>query len=62
MNVKELINRLKDCDPELEVRLVIPIAEEQGWTENFWVDSLNVYPKGSSGYEEEGEVVIGGSE
>ena len=62
MNVKELINHLRNCDPELEVRLVIPTMEEEGWDENYWVSSLEVHDTGSSGYEFGGEVIIGGSE
>ncbi len=29
---------------------------------NFWVDSIEVHEVGSSGYEENGEVIIVGSE
>lgn len=62
MNVGDLIALLQTCPKDLDVRVTIPTMEEEGWTENFWVDSLNVYPKGSSGYEDDGEVVIGGAE
>ena len=55
MKVKELIKKLKDCDQELEVRLEVDCVE------NFWLLYVEEKETGLSGYEEAGEVILGGS-
>tara|TARA_R100000656_G_C3901983_1_gene118998 strand:- start:491 stop:676 length:186 start_codon:yes stop_codon:yes gene_type:complete len=56
MKVKELIKKLQECDQELEVRL------EVGMVENFWLEYVDEKSTGLSGYEEGGEVILGGTE
>ena len=56
MKVKELIKKLKDCDQDLEVRL------EVGMVENFWLEYVDEKSTGLSGFEEGGEVILGGTE
>tara|TARA_R100000742_G_C4231202_1_gene52719 strand:+ start:433 stop:603 length:171 start_codon:yes stop_codon:yes gene_type:complete len=56
MKVKELIKKLKDCDQELEVRLEVDCII------NYWLEYVDEKPTGLSGYEEGGEVILGGAE
>jgi len=56
MKVKELIKKLQGCDQELEIRL------EVGVVENFWLEYVEEKQTGLSGYEEGGEVILGGAE
>lgn len=55
MKVKELIKKLQECDPELEVNT---FNENSDDPTNYWVVDIEEYPKGSSGYEEDGEVLL----
>jgi len=52
MKVKELIKRLQKCDQELEVNVLVENPT------NYWVIDVEEYDKGSSGYEEDGEVLL----
>jgi len=55
MKVKELIKRLQKCDQELEVNTFKENSENPT---NYWVIDVEEYDKGSSGYEEDGEVLL----
>jgi hypothetical protein len=61
MNVGQLKQKLAQLDDELEIRLVIPTLNPED-EENFWLTELDVSEKGSSGYEEDGEVRLIGEE
>lgn len=52
MTVEMLIEQLKQCPQDLDVRV------ETGTDENQWVYGLEVHHTGSSGYELNGEVVL----
>ena len=57
MTVRELINKLKKCDPSLEVRTLNEIQ----WCDdsvNQWVFDLEQHDTSTSGYELQGEVVL----
>jgi hypothetical protein len=54
MKVKELIKLLQKCDQDLEVNTYNELDD----TTNFWVVGVEEFPKGSSGYELNGEVMI----
>lgn len=56
MKVIDLVEILKNCQQDLEVRVEFDDAL------NYWVDGVVEYPTGSSGYELEGEVVLSVSE
>tara|TARA_R110000772_G_scaffold32281_2_gene79178 strand:- start:522 stop:701 length:180 start_codon:yes stop_codon:yes gene_type:complete len=55
MKVKELIKRLQKCDQELDVNTFKEKSEDPT---NYWVVDIEEYPKGSSGYENDGEVLL----
>ena len=55
MKVKELIKKLQECNPELEVNTFNINSENPI---NYWVIDIVEHSTGSSGYEEEGEVLI----
>lgn len=55
MKVKELIKLLQNCDQDLEVNTFNKDSDD---TTNFWVVGVEEFPKGSSGYELNGEVTI----
>tara|TARA_Y100000401_G_scaffold43158_1_gene32913 strand:- start:1614 stop:1802 length:189 start_codon:yes stop_codon:yes gene_type:complete len=58
MNVKELIEKLEKIkDKKLEVRI-----DNRFGNENLWLDVIQVFYTGSSGYELFGEVVLKGFE
>ena len=61
MKVKELIKKLQECDQELEVRLEVGIDKTM-MVENFWLEYVDEKSTGLSGYEEGGEVILGGTE
>tara|TARA_R110000787_G_scaffold96267_2_gene199545 strand:+ start:286 stop:477 length:192 start_codon:yes stop_codon:yes gene_type:complete len=59
MNVKELIEKLQKCDPELQVNTWRnQFSPEECDVTNYWVTHVEEYPLGSSGYEEDGEVLL----
>ena len=59
MKVKELIKKLQQCNPELEVNTWRnQFSPEECDATNYWVTNVEEYPSGSSGYEEEGEVLL----
>ena len=69
MRVKELINKLKTMPQDYDVRIEYDVSlkemEEmtpEDFLINFWVDGVECFRQGSSGYEDFGEVVIRGSE
>ena len=53
MNVKELIEKLKQMPQDLEIRVVNDNREDE---ENEWVYEVEFSEKGQSGYELYGEV------
>jgi len=53
MNVKELIEKLKQMPQDLEIRVVNDNREDE---ENEWVYKVEFSEKGQSGYELYGEV------
>ncbi len=53
MNVKELIEKLKQMPQDLEIRVVHDNREEEV---NEWLYELEFSKKGQSGYELQGEV------
>ncbi len=55
MKVKELIKLLQECDQELEVNT---FNENSADPTNYWVKDVEEFSKGSSGYEEDGEVLL----
>jgi hypothetical protein len=55
MKVKELIEKLKNCDPELEVNTYNSNSDDPT---NYWVVDIEECSKGSSGYPNEGEVIL----
>lgn len=55
MKVKELIKLLQNCDQDLEVNTINKDSDD---TTNFWVVDVEEFPKGSSGHELNGEVMI----
>lgn len=57
MTARELIEELERLDDSLDVR--VQVDEDPT---NYWVTSLEVFEKGSSGYELHGEIVINISE
>ena len=59
MNVKELIEKLKELPQDLPIR-VEPIDENV--EENAWVFDLQVCETGQSGYEIEGELLLVGEQ
>jgi hypothetical protein len=55
MKVKELINLLQQCDKNLEVNTYNTNSDDPT---NYWVIGIEEFPKGSSGYDQDGEVMI----
>jgi len=55
MKVKELIEKLKNCDPELEVNTYNSNSDDPT---NYWVVDIEEHSKGSSGYPNDGEVIL----
>ena len=55
MKVKELIKLLQECDQELEVNT---FNENSNDPTNYWVKDVEEFSRGSSGYEEDGEVLL----
>jgi len=61
MDVQELINLLLQIeDKTLPVRLITTFNKDDD--PNMWLNDLEVFGKGHSGYEVEGEVLLLGSE
>tara|TARA_R110001599_G_scaffold35601_2_gene112309 strand:- start:41 stop:232 length:192 start_codon:yes stop_codon:yes gene_type:complete len=59
MKVKELIKKLQQTDPELEVNTWRDqFSPEESDATNYWVYDIQEYKKGSSGHEEDGEVLL----
>ena len=59
MKVKELIKKLQQTDLELEVNTSRnQFNPEECDATNYWVYDIQEYKKGSSGYEEEDEVLL----
>tara|TARA_R100001244_G_scaffold25149_2_gene25756 strand:+ start:216 stop:407 length:192 start_codon:yes stop_codon:yes gene_type:complete len=59
MKVKELIEKLQQTDSELEVNTWRnQFSPEEYDATNYWVYGIQEHKKGSSGYEEEGEVLL----
>ena len=59
MKVKELIEKLKKCDQELDINTFRDqFNPDDCDTTNYWVIDVQEYPKGSSGYENDGEVLL----
>jgi len=56
MKVKELIEKLQQCDPDLEINTYRDDFECDAT--NYWVTDIQEYKKGSSGHEEDGEVLL----
>ena len=55
MKVKELIKLLQKCDQNLEVNTFNKNSDDPT---NYWVVDIEEFSKGSSGYEQDGEVMI----
>ena len=55
MKVKELIKLLQECDQNLEVNTFNKNSDDPT---NYWVVDIEEFSKGSSGYEQDGEVMI----
>ena len=55
MKVKELIEKLKNCDPESEINTCNASSDDPT---NYWVVDVEEYSKGSSGYPNDGEVML----
>jgi len=53
MEVKDLIELLKKCNPNAEVRAVREVEED---IENHWIHTIEESEQGESGYEKYGEV------
>ena len=53
MEVKDLIELLKKCNPSAEVRAVREVEED---IENHWIHTIEESQKGESGYHHYGEV------
>lgn len=69
MKVKQLIKCLEILPQNYDVRIDYGLTSQdfdemvfEDLLNNRWVDSVQFIKKGSSGYEEHGEVVIFGSE
>ena len=70
MQVGDIVKILKRYPQDYDVRIFYNLSldeldsmtvEDIGMT-NFWVDSIEIHELGSSGYEQNGEVIIVGSE
>jgi len=55
MIVKEMIEKLSKCDPNSEVNTFNINSDDPT---NYWVVDIEEHSKGSSGYPNEGEVII----
>jgi len=53
MEVKDLIELLKKCNPNAEVRAVREVEED---IENHWIHTIEESKRGENGYEKYGEV------
>ena len=53
MEVKDLIELLKKCNPSAEVRAVREAEED---IENHWIHTIEESQRGESGYQKYGEV------
>lgn len=59
MQVGDIIKILKRYPQDYDVRIFYNNSLDET---NFWVDSIEIHELGSSGYEQNGEVIIVGSE
>ena len=57
--IKEL-SKLSESQKDLPIRLLTPKDDE--YLENIWLFKLEISEKGSSGYEQEGEIRLIGAE
>lgn len=69
MKVGQLIKHLEKLPKNYDVRIDYGLRSQdfdnmvfEDLLNNYWVDSVQFIKRGSSGYEEHGEVVIFGSE
>lgn len=70
MQVGDIVKILKRYPQDYDVRIFYNLSMDELesmnvddlWSINFWVDSIEIHELGSSGYEENGEVIIVGSE
>ena len=70
MQVGDIVKILKRYPQDYDVRVFYnksldelhDMTKDDIYFTNFWVDSIEIHELGSSGYEENGEVIIVGSE
>ena len=64
MTVQELINELNNIeDKSLDVRVLENNITNPNYNmENYWINRIEVYNTGQSGYELHGEVILVGEE